>query len=767
MNELPFALMAFAAFPQFILCRIAASQNRPEKSDKFPIDYRTGQVANAHDPAIWLDATAAIELAKRWGEPYGVGFDFTEQDPFWFLDIDNCWTPNGWAPQALQVCNLLSGCAIEISRSGIGLHLFGCGRPPAHGCRNDALGYEFYHSGRFVALTGIKAQGSAAMNFEHVLPVLVTTYFPPDNNRVETAWSDGPVPEWSGIKDDQELIRRAINSVSPNAAFGNRASFADLWFKNVEVLGKAYPDPARDFDHSSADAALAQHLAFWTGNDCERIRRLMFESQLKREKWEREDYILRTILGAVSRQDDVYVDEIKRRQEQIAENLRIGKGSDVLPLAGTMTLGEMLKQFACILGGKRVIDLDDPRRIFTLDEWKNAVRASRTVSKLEDGAAKDKSCETSKLWETNPNRQQIDAVTFRPGFPRMTPDPRGLQAVNTWRPFERTPTVGDVSLFIGHVDYLLDNAASGFLDWLADIEQHPGVLPHFGYLHISPSHGTGRNWLASVLCRLWSGYVASSFDLAGTLRTGFNGSLSRKLLAVVDEIDEGGSNAKWENATKLKSLVTEEHRLINPKYGHQHVEYNVCRWLIFSNSPSALPLEESDRRFNVVRNDAAPRSSDYYKTLYAALKDREFINTVAQFLGARDISGFNPGAHAVMNEAKRELIAASRSEADETLRQLVRRCPADVISSSMLGTLLTGQHGGPLTPAHSHAIERAGIRSHGGRVKFEGAATRFRILRNYEQWKDADAEQIRHEFAKLLPMPFGNLRDWLNSLPSA
>jgi len=266
---------------------------------------------------------------------------------------------------------------------------------------------------------------------------------------------------------------------------------------------------------------------------------------------------------------------------------------------------------------------------------------------------------------------------------------------------------------------------------------------------------------------VWRGYVASSFDLAGTLRTGFNGSLSRKLLAVVDEINEGGRNAKWENSEKLKSLVTEEHRPINPKYGHQHMEYNVCRWLIFSNRTSALPLEESDRRFDVVRSDAAPMSSDYYKKLYAALDSPEFINAVAQFLRARDISCFNAGARAVMNDAKRELIAASRSEADETLMQLVESCPADIISNPMLGALLAGQQGGVLTPAHFHALERAGIRSHEGRIKIEGVATRVRILRNYERWKNANAEQIRNELAKLPPMPFVNPQRWLDSLSSA
>lgn len=82
----------------------------------------------------------------------------------------------------------------------------------------------------------------------------------------------------TGPTDDEELIRRAIRSKSVNAAFGNKASFQDLWEGNVEALARTYPDELRGYDSSSADAALAQHLAFWTGCDCARMERLMLKS---------------------------------------------------------------------------------------------------------------------------------------------------------------------------------------------------------------------------------------------------------------------------------------------------------------------------------------------------------------------------------------------------------------------------------------------------------------------------------------------------------
>jgi primase-polymerase (primpol)-like protein len=762
---MPEILQFFKPFPHhFILYQTVPSASRAGKTDKFPCDHRTGNRINAHDPQYWTDAATAEATAAKWGQPWGVGFVFTEADPFFFIDIDNCLTPQGWSPLAQSICQLFAGAAIEISQSGTGLHIFGTGKPPAHSCRNQALGLEFYTSGRFVALTGTNAVGDAATDCTHALRLLVAAYFPPDAAAAHDgeAWSDSPVTEWSGPADDGELIRRMMLSKSAAATFGGKASFADLWMANADALGRAHPDlGGRAYDASATDAALAQHLAWWTGKDCQRIERIMRMSALARDKWERADYLQRTILGAVTRQENVHgegtsaqSEAAKRRHDQLSENLRIGEGTEEYPSSIVHTEDEMLARYVNIIEGKRVIDLEHPRRIFGLDEWKSAHKSSRSelVDKKgfnPDGTSKTKQVETSKLWEMNPARRQVDAVTFRPGFMPVTLDPEGKSAANTWRPITRSANAGDASLFLQHIDYLFGSDAPRFIDWLAHIEQRPGELPHTGWVHISPSQGTGRNWLASVLCRLWGGYVASSFDLAGTLRTGFNGPLSQKLLAVVDEINEGGTDGRWENAETLKSLVTSEHRHINPKYGHQRLEYNACRWLIFSNHTSALPLTERDRRFNIVRNENPPMASEYYGRLYATLKSPEFISGVAELLRNRDISDFNPGAHAIMNEAKREMVAASRSDADEIVAHLVTSHPADVIANTTLGTILTNHVSGKMTPHHRHALERAGVRPWGNAIRVAGiGVSKVSILRNHSVWKDAEAWQIQVELQK-------------------
>jgi hypothetical protein len=307
MQVLPEALAALGLYRQFILWMLA---ERDGKQVKLPVDYRTASVGDAHNPYIWLDAQTAITTAAAFGDGYGVGFVFTVNDPFFFVDLDKCLEADNvtWSPVAMDVLTRVPGAAVEVSQSGRGLHIIGTGAAPEHSCKNVPLGLEFYTEGRFVALTGTNAIGDAGADLTAYLPGLVTNYFPPKGTTRTAEWSNEPVAEWSGPEDDDELIAKALASGGASNAFGGKAGFRELWEGNVDVLAATYPDEEgnRAYDGSSADAALAQHLAFWTGNNCDRMLSLMRRSGLVRDKWEREDYLVRTILRAVSLQDSFY-----------------------------------------------------------------------------------------------------------------------------------------------------------------------------------------------------------------------------------------------------------------------------------------------------------------------------------------------------------------------------------------------------------------------------------------------------------------------------
>lgn len=440
------------------------------------------------------------------------------------------------------------------------------------------------------------------------------------------------------------------------------------------------------------------------------------------------------------------------------ENLGARKGradqENEAEIVELLTLDQMRERFVFIKDGSQVADLQRPHLIMSLSDFRNATAASITrVPKNSEGDFKTLPC--GEAWLRDKLRRECDTVTYRAGHGEFTYDPLGRRAFNTWRPFERVEPPTDwqsmAEPFLAHVGWLFGEEANPFLDWLAHVEQAPGVLPHFGWLHIAKAHGMGRNWLSGVLERIWPRRVAAAFDLSGTLSTSYNGRLAGRNLAIVDEIDEGNSGKAYQNAQKLKQLVTESTRHINPKYGRQYEEFNSCRWLVFSNSQAALPLEDRDRRFWVVSSKDSPKAEGYYRELYSLLEDEKLIASVAHMLGQRDISGFNPGQRPPLSEAKLELLRRTRSETENILLLMAEKWLADLFTKEDLLTALDGDC--PSGAALRHAFDRAGIMKVKDLMETDRFGSRIKrsvyALRNHDDWKNASPTRIRAELARI------------------
>lgn len=604
MRELPAALAPLGAYRQFIVVALIPSQTRPGKTEKYPIDFRTGHIppkgtGGAHWPEIWTNAETAINVAAQMGPGYTVGFVFTENDPFWFLDIDHCLVDGQWSPLAVGLCQALSGAAVEVSQSGQGLHLFGSGRVPAHGCRCDSLGLEFYTEGRFVALTGVGAIGSAAADFSHILPALVAQYFPVDTaTAVAQAWTDGPVPEWKGPSDDAELIRRALKSRSSAAAFGGKASFADLWTENVEVLAKVYPDDARPYNASQADAALAQHLAFWTGKDCERIVRLMGQSKLAREKWDREDYLPRTVLGAVGRQLDVLVDKSPEPVAQAAPKVSHETPAPQMVTGGTfVSIEDQLTLF------KGCVYIRDQHRVLVPggvllkpEQFKvNYGGYSFPMDLANEKVSRD-------AWEAFTQSQafrcpRVDSPCFKPDLPPGAIVERGGQTfVNTYWPVNVPRKQGDVSPFMDHLRRVIPHERDRLiaLSYMAACVQHVGVKFQWA-LFIQGVEGNGKTLFSRCVAEaVGRRYV--HWPQAAKIAEKFNGWMVGKVFFAVEDIYVPGDRA--EVFEILKPMITGGDGLEIEGKGVDQISADICgNFILNSNHKDGIRKTANDRRF--------------------------------------------------------------------------------------------------------------------------------------------------------------------------
>lgn len=662
MRELPQALAAMGAYRQFIIYIAQPSRNRPGKTDKFPCDFRSGRVANAHDAAIWTDANTAIAAAAQFGGSYGVGFVFTEADPFWFLDLDNCLLPDGsdWSALAKSLCGAFAGAAIEVSQSGRGLHIFGTGRPPLHGCKNEAYGLEFYHSGRFVALTGISATGNAAFDATNILPSLVVNYFQPDAAQaMEQGWTAGPCDDWRGPLDDDELIKRALRSQSTASAFGGRASFADLWTGNIDALQRCYPDPVRAYDASSADAALAQHLAFWTGKDCERMERLMRRSALARDKWEREDYLPRTITGAVGRQFEVLSDKAPEPLAGAPESPSPSATNE--PPAPTLVTGstfanndEQLRLFAgCVY-------IQDSHKVLvpggtTLKPEQFKVAYGGYTFTMDTANEKT----TRDAWEAFTQSQafrcpRASSTCFRPDKPPAALIERGGQLfANTYWPVDVPRITGDATPFLTHLAKIIPNERDRviLICYMAACVQHQGHKFQWAPL-IQGAPGNGKSLLSRCVAEaIGRRYV--HWPKASKLAAQFNGWMVGKTFYAVEDIHVPG--AKMEIIEELKPMITGGDGLEIESKGVDQISADICGNFLFNcNSKSDLPKTNDDRRYAVFHSAQQTAADvlrdgmggEYFPKLYAWLRAEGYA-IVSDFLWTYPIpNDLNPAVTA-------------------------------------------------------------------------------------------------------------------------
>lgn len=450
---------------------------------------------------------------------------------------------------------------------------------------------------------------------------------------------------------------------------------------------------------------------------------------------------------------DVAIDggSLERRKQQQAENARLQEESDAGEMVPPdMTVNQMLESLIYITDGSQVAYLGPRRTLFLSVKDLAGLTLSATTLPTEDAK---RPVPNARLWQKDARRESVMTRTFAPGQAIICKSPEGMRAVNTWQPIKRWAPRSDITLFLDHLAYLFPELKEreAFLDWLAHLEQKPGELPQYGWLHIAKHTGCGRNWLASVLARLWCGYVAPNVDLTKLLDSSFNGTLAGKLLAMVDEIQEGGNDNSYRYANQLKSIVNAEQRHINPKFKSQHVEFNACRWLVFSNHANALPIDTHDRRWRVVILNAPPRDVAVYAELYAALKDPEFINAVGVYLAERDIADFNPGERPPNSLAKQAVVKAAKSLMQQRADEIMASWPCELITNEDVALIFTEDQERRLAPGMRRAMEDAGAESLDDpkRVIRGETPKRLWLLRRPDYWRRQSAsQQFQDEYAK-------------------
>lgn len=234
------------------------------KPTKVPYNPRTGWPASVTDPQSWCPFEAAV-AAVAGGGYAGIGFVFTDRDPYAGIDLDtphdpetgeSMLSPEDGARQQLIFQKMDS--YSELSPSGRGLHIIVKAQVP-HGRKRQAV--EVYSSGRFFTMTG---------NVYHNAPIADR------QELVQLLWSE------MGAQAQPNYYAGDWTEHYPDADIWDQAAKA----RNGDLFLRLWNgDTSGYFSASEADFALIDIIAFYTKNRMQITRMFMASALGKRDKY--------------------------------------------------------------------------------------------------------------------------------------------------------------------------------------------------------------------------------------------------------------------------------------------------------------------------------------------------------------------------------------------------------------------------------------------------------------------------------------------------
>jgi hypothetical protein len=309
------AVRALAGFDHWVVWKRVWRGDEATKPP-FTLDWRNASTTN---PATWTSFEAARRAVPTTGHERGVGFVFASDDPFVGIDLDGCRNPQtGEIAEWAQVLIDSVDSYTEISPSQTGVKIVAEGSLPQAGrkteladverCSFKRPAIEMYASSRYFTVTGQHVQGTPETiePRQAALDALFEKFFSGLRaQRGKPAAEAGSETSRSPGLTDEEVLEVALGA--------RNGALTRALYESGDI--RAYAD-----DDSRADQALANRLAFYTGDDLDQLWRLIQTSALYRPKWDRQDYRDRTLQHAVDGLSGVYQ---RPRQHIVAERVEI------------------------------------------------------------------------------------------------------------------------------------------------------------------------------------------------------------------------------------------------------------------------------------------------------------------------------------------------------------------------------------------------------------------------------------------------------------
>lgn len=243
---------------------------------KEPINPKNGWRASSTNPNTWTDFVTAVSASVDFA---GIGFVFKDSGYFG-IDIDD-------RPEELQ--SFLQGdhdnmigeivdtlkSYTELSQSGNGIHIICKGQLPGADFNNHECHVEMYQNARFFIMTG-----NACAEYADISDCTESVKPFHERYRTKRAEKHSAPPKQLPLQPSSMSAQEVIDKIKASA---NAQKFAALYAGDLS----GYVHDNGGADHSAADLALCNILAFWCGGNASLIDEIFRTSGLMRDKWDR------------------------------------------------------------------------------------------------------------------------------------------------------------------------------------------------------------------------------------------------------------------------------------------------------------------------------------------------------------------------------------------------------------------------------------------------------------------------------------------------
>ena len=365
--------------------------------------------------------------------------------------------------------------------------------------------------------------------------------------------------------------------------------------------------------------------------------------------------------------------------------------------------------------------------------------------------------------------RRVEYAKLLPAKPRGIVSEPPYQVWNTWQGFAAHPIAGvtdaDIEPILRLVRLMVPDARERkhLWDWIAHLIQYPGVKMMHAVLIISEAQGIGKGTLAGCICDLMHKNHRAIITVED-LCSDFNAHwLPGRVFGFADELQ---SVDRRDVTNRLKTLVTGETVIVNQKNIPAYEAPNTINFMLASNKPDALYLDQQDRRFFIIRIGDAAAERIQREFDFAAFRPW-WANPISQgrLLGglmARDLSGFNPKGHAPMTAGKEALLDLTKSRWEAVLQDALEAglgpFSKGVVTVDGLVAFLA-DHRQDKSSAHVREwCKRAGLVSVMHRVRVprrgDGVGTvkaTVWAVRDAEHWRTAGRDAVLAELARSAP----------------